>query len=70
MALPIEGAYSREDFHLVCFNATDEQLRLLYERECKHEDDGTAEGLLNLLCAAVAEMEMVRRGLLTYPMSN
>lgn len=70
MALPAEALFSREDFHRVCFIATDAELCALYRRECLHKDDGTAEALLNLLCAAVAESEMVRRGLMSYPLYN
>lgn len=65
MALPIEALFRREDFHRVCFLVTDAELRALYEREC-----GGAKELPDLLCAAVAEMEMARRGLVQLPLNN
>lgn len=70
MALAIESLFDREDFHKVCFLATDAELKALYERERHHIDDGSPEALVNLLCGAVAEMEMVRRGLMQWPMDN
>ena len=70
MPLPIESLYDRESFEKICFLATDDQLRAIYARELSNKDDGTEIGLLNLLCAAIAEIEMVRRGLKVYPLQN